>query len=157
MALVQQINSFGSNHPGLNFLGGLAAGVVLTAVMTFAAVNLQSQNSVAAGGFVQSPISEEWAAPRTGLNVDGVIQSPADEELVAGRISGGQTFNLSRVRSEDEALSAPRTAISVTLAPARTSEDEALSAPRVGGSRTFGIARQQTEEEALSAPRVSVR
>ncbi len=71
MALVQQMNSFGSNHPGLNFIGGLVAGVALTAAATFGALTMQSEPNVEAAGISQVSISDDWDAPRVLISTLG--------------------------------------------------------------------------------------
>ena len=101
MALAQQMNTFGIKHPRLNFIGGLAAGVVLTAAATLGVVSQQSEGRVEAATFVQTSISEEWSAPRIAVaTASGTTAASADDEVLsAGRVALGASPSAARAHT----------------------------------------------------------
>lgn len=93
MALVQRMNTFGTRHPSLNFLSGVAAGAALIAAVAYISLTPQSDTQAAIPSFVQSSIGEEWAAPRVLVSTAG-------------------TYDIARTQAEDETLSAERVVVS---------------------------------------------
>ena len=148
MALAQQINSFGSNHPGLNFLGGLAAGVALTSAATFGALSIQSQNNVEAASFTQTSVSQEWSAPRVLVaNIGSPISSSDDDAMSASRLIDVRTMSFATMATEEQTLTTPRVAVSNVGSPARSSDDDVMSASRLIDVRTMSFATVATEEQ----------
>jgi len=144
MALVQQMNGFGSNHPGLNFLGGLVAGMALTAAATFGALTMQSEPNVEAAGISQVSISDDWDAPRVLISTLGAPSQASDDVLAAPRISGGRTFSFAAAETEEQTLSAPRVPVGTVGTPVQPLGVSVVSvAPTTGG-------------ETLDTPRVLI-
>ena len=156
MALAQQINSFGSNHPGLNFLGGLAAGVALTAAATLGALTMQSQNNVEAASFTQTSISQELSAPRVLVaNTGSPISSSDDDAMFASRMIDVRTMSVAAVATEEQTLTTPRVTVSTVSSPISSPDDDAMFASRLVDIRTMSSATVATEEQTLTAPRVT--
>lgn len=105
MAITQRMTTFGSNHPGINFLTGLVVGTALMAVATFTVFAVQSGNQVQAigiGGY-SAAIDAELEAPRLLVSTIGT-GAPAfpDPVLEAQRITVGQLPPLRRIWPSDE-------------------------------------------------------
>jgi hypothetical protein len=158
MALAQQMNRFGSNHPGLNFLGGLAAGVALTAAATFGALTIQSQNNVEAASLTQTLISDDWSAPRVLVaNTGSPVNSSDDDVMSAPRLIDVQSMSFATRATEEQTLTAPRVMVSGFFgSPSRVSDDPRLAAPRLIDVRSMSFATVATEEQTLLVPRVTV-
>ena len=150
MALAQQMNSFGSNHPGLNFLGGLAAGVALTAAAAFGALSMQSQNHVEAASLTQTSISDDWSAPRVLVANTGSPVSSDDDVMSAPRLIDVRSISFATVATEEQTLTAPRVTVSSFGSPARSADDDVMSAPRLIEVRTISFATTATEEQTLN-------
>lgn len=158
MALAQQMNSFGSNHPGLNFLGGLAAGVALMTAATFGALTMQSQNNVEAASLTQTSISDDWSVPRVTVSGFGSpARSSDDDAMSAQRLIDVRSMSFATTATEEQTLTAPRVTVSGFFgSPSLVSDDPQLAAPRLIDVRTMSFATVATEEQTLTAPRVTV-
>lgn len=116
MALAQRMSTFGSNHPGLNFLTGLVIGTALMATATFAVLAVQSDNKLQVIGIgdYSAAFDAELEVPRVLVSIVGT-SAPAfpDAVLEAPRITVGQLPPLRRIWPSDEnELYVPRLLVS---------------------------------------------
>jgi len=109
MALAQQMSTFGTKHPSLNFIAGLAIGVMLTAVATFGVVTLGSEDAARAGSPGWSEVSQEWTAARV-LAVATGSSALSDEDAVLAAAAPSSpaptaaTSSAARAAALDESL-----------------------------------------------------
>lgn len=133
MALAQRMTTFGSNHPGINFLAGLVVGTALVAAASFAAFAIQSDNQVQAigiGGY-SAAIDAELEAPRFLVSPVG---HPAfsDAELQVSRVLISP-FGRGALAFPDPVLEAPRITIGQlpALTPVSPIDEGAIYAERI--------------------------